>query len=78
MSSYYLEFILNTHNNNAEFIRNSLAEFDEHLEVVQLSKNETEKGEYFKINISTLDPASIFDACAQFGRIKSVKIEERS
>ncbi|MDD5156385.1 MAG: hypothetical protein PHF11_07910 [Candidatus Omnitrophica bacterium] len=78
MGGYDLEFVLSTQNSNAEFIRNSLTEFGQALEIEQLPKNEAVKGEDFKINISVQDPTIVFDACAQLGRIKSVKVEERS
>ena len=51
-------------------------EFGEGLEISQLPKNGADKGENFKINLYTEDPTIIFDTCAQFGRIKSVKIDE--
>ncbi|MFH0738357.1 MAG: hypothetical protein V2A59_00660 [Candidatus Omnitrophota bacterium] len=78
MPSYDLEFILSVHNSNAEFIRNSLSGLGKALEVSQLAQEGQEKGMSFKINISVEDPTIIFDACAQFGRIKSVKVQERS
>jgi dihydroxyacetone kinase-like predicted kinase len=33
------------------------------------------KGRDFKIRIYTDEPTIIFDTCAQFGRLKSIKIE---
>ena len=76
MHKYYLEFILNTHNAQVEIIKNSLKEFGDNLEISPLPKDDKEKGENFKINIHTEDPTIIFDTCAQFGRLKSVKISE--
>lgn len=78
MGLYYLEFILSTHNATPEFIRNSLAELGEALEVTQLKKAPDSKTEDFQIHISALDPTVVFDTCAQIGRIRSVKAEERS
>jgi dihydroxyacetone kinase-like predicted kinase len=78
MSNYYLEFVLSAYNSNIEFIRNSLAELGEGLEVILLPRGENEKAESFKVNIHTQDPTIIFDTCAQIGKIKSVKIDERS
>jgi len=34
----------------------------------------SQKGNNFKVNISTEDPTIIFDLCSQFGRIRSVKV----
>jgi hypothetical protein len=78
MSSYYLEFILNTHNSNVEFISNSLSGLGQELEVLQLDEDGREGEEGFKISILTQDPTLIFDSCAQIGKIKSVKVDERS
>jgi hypothetical protein len=78
MSSYYLEFILNTRNSNVDFIRNSLSGLGQELEVLQLDEDGGEKGESFKISILAQDPTLIFDSCAQIGKIKSVKVDERS
>lgn len=78
MPGYYLEFILYAYNSSAEFIRNSLAELGEGLEVMLLPRGENEKAESFKVNIRMQDPTIIFDTCAQIGKIKSVKIDERS
>ncbi|MEI6631690.1 MAG: hypothetical protein WCL25_03645 [bacterium] len=78
MTSYDLEFILSVHNSNADFIRNSLSGLGKALEVSRLAQEGQEKEISFKINISVEDPKIIFDTCAQFGRIKSVKAQERS
>jgi dihydroxyacetone kinase-like predicted kinase len=76
MLKYYLEFTLNTYNVQLEIIKSSLMEFGDNLEVYQLPKDDKEKGENFRINIYTEDPTIIFDTCAQFGRLKSVKVSE--
>jgi len=76
MHKYYLEFILNTYNTSAQILKNSLMEFGDSLEICQLPKEDAQEGENFKINIHTEDPTIIFDTCAQFGRIKSVKVNE--
>ena len=75
MHKYCLEFILNTYNASAEMIKNSLSEFGEGLKIV-VCQNNSSGGEVFKININTEDPTVIFDVCAQFGRIKTVKVDE--
>lgn len=91
MLKYYLEFILYIQNTSTETLKNSLIELGEGLEIswIQsepkqpLDKSEVtgnqsgeQKGKTLKIRINTEDPTIIFDTCAQFGRIKSVKVSE--
>jgi dihydroxyacetone kinase-like predicted kinase len=76
MPSYHLEFILNTEVSSLVKIKNSLAEFGNNLKVLEMPQIEGEKGENFQIQIYTQDPTIIFDLCAQFGRIKSIRIKE--
>ncbi len=75
MSRYYLEFILCINDASPEMIKNSIVEFGNNLKITDCD-DVLHKGKNFKINIDTEDPTIIFDACAQFGRIKSVKVEE--
>jgi dihydroxyacetone kinase-like predicted kinase len=75
MRKYCLEFILNTYNASAEMIKNSLSEFGEGLRVAVCQDNSS-GGEDLKISMNTEDPTVIFDLCAQFGRIKAIKIGE--
>lgn len=56
-------------------IKNSLAEFSEDLEVSD-SPDTSGKNRNFKILIITEEPTAIFDICSQFGRIRSIKIDE--
>lgn len=74
MQKYNLEFILNIQNASEETIRESISELGEALEISDCRDN-PDKGRNFKINIQTEDPTVIFDTCAQFGRIRSVKIK---
>ncbi len=76
MHKYYLEFILNMQAVSLEALKNSLIEFGENLEISQLPQDNNTKGKDFKILISTEDPTIIFDTCAQFGRLRSIKINE--
>lgn len=77
MPRYYLEFILSISDASPEMIKNSIVEFGNNLKIADCEEA-ANKGKNFKINIDTEDPTIIFDACAQFGRIKSVKVEEAS
>lgn len=70
VNKYNLEFMLSARSTSANEIKNSLLDFGDKLEVSACADDE------FKISIRTVDPTLIFDACAQFGRIKSVKIDE--
>lgn len=75
MHKYFLEFIITTYNTSEEAIKNSLTEFGEALEIHNCQDYKG-KGKDFRININTEDPTMIFDICSQFGRIKTVKINE--
>jgi len=74
MQKYNLEFILHVQDASEETIRENISELGESLEISDCQDN-PDKGNNFKINIQTEDPTVIFDTCAQFGRIKSVKIK---
>ncbi|MFA5287300.1 MAG: hypothetical protein WC394_03395 [Candidatus Omnitrophota bacterium] len=75
MQRYKLEFILHTYDTTIETIKNSLVEFGESLEVSDSSGSEG-KGDNFQISLNTEDPTLVFDICSQFGRIRSVKIND--
>jgi len=59
-----------------ETLKNSIVEFAEVLEISQMPQDNTIKTRDFKIRVYTEDPTIIFDTCAQFGRLKSIKIDE--
>lgn len=73
MPKFKLEFILHTYNTSLEAVKSSLTEFGEALTVME-DPDSSQKGNNFKVNISTEDPTIIFDLCSQFGRIRSVKV----
>ena len=75
MQRYHLEFIFTAYNTSTDAIKNSLTEFGEGLEVIDC-QDSTTLAKNFKIKINAEEPTVIFDVCAQFGRIKSVKIDE--
>lgn len=77
MRKYCLEFILNMQTVSMETLKNSIVEFGEDLEILQLQQDDDVKGRDFKIRIYTEEPTIIFDTCAQFGRLKSIKVDER-
>jgi P2-related tail formation protein len=72
---FKLDFILHTYNTTLEAVKTSLAEFGEKLDISEIV-DPSQKGKNFKININTEDPTIVFDVCSQFGRIRSVKVEE--
>lgn len=76
MRKYCLEFILNMQTVSLETLRDSIVEFGEDLEIFQLPQDNEVKARDFRIRIYTEDPIIIFDTCAQFGRLKSIKIDE--
>jgi len=74
MQIYSLEFVLNSPYATPETIRNSIAEFCPKLEISGCPQEQQAKS--FKICADTENPEMVFDICAQFGRIKQVKINE--
>ena len=77
MRKYYLEFILNMKAVSSEALKNSILEFGEDLEITQMSQDNDAGDKDFRIRIYTEDPTIIFDTCAQFGRLKTIKIDEK-
>ncbi|MGA2775185.1 MAG: hypothetical protein ABSE81_03895 [Candidatus Omnitrophota bacterium] len=75
MQKFIMEFILHAHLSSQAAIKSSLSEFADKVEIgepLDLSGASSD----FKVNVVTDDPTLIFDACSQFGRIKSAKINE--
>lgn len=75
MNRYHLEFILNTHNDSLAAIKENLSTVSQGMEVDQLSSDNLNMTD-FKFSLFTMDPTIIFDTCAEYGRIKSIKISE--
>jgi dihydroxyacetone kinase-like predicted kinase len=75
LKKFRLEFMLHTYNTSIEVVKNSLVEFVNSLEVSDALKS-AEKGNNFQISLNTEDPTLVFDICSQFGRIRSVKIND--
>jgi hypothetical protein len=77
MPYYSLEFILHTGESESHStVKNYLVEWAQELEITECSRNDCAPGKEFRIRMRVQDPTVIFDTCAQFGRIKSVKIDE--
>lgn len=76
MQEYQLEFILHTQDSTLETVKNALSEFGEGLEISEVLPENATKGKDFKININSQDPTVIFDICAQFGRIRTIRVDE--
>ncbi|MBN2831367.1 MAG: hypothetical protein JXL82_03710 [Candidatus Omnitrophica bacterium] len=74
---YKLEFTFCAYNTSMQAVKNSLAEFGDNLEISDSSAL-NEKGKDFVITMITEDPSLVFDICSQFGRIRSVKIDEEN
>ena len=75
MPKYSLEFILSVRDISIETMKNSIIKFGDSLVVTECPDDNT-KDKNFKIHINAEDPTIIFDTCAQFGRIKSVRVHE--
>ena len=57
------------------FFNTRTDEFGESLEIAE-SQDSSESGDNYNIKVKTEDPTIIFDLCAQFGRIRSIKVTE--
>jgi len=77
MQKFSLEFILNASNTSADLIMRSLMQAGEEIKVLRVPGQKGEEPESFQVRVSTADPTLIFDICSQFGRISSIKIDER-
>jgi hypothetical protein len=76
MQKFALEFVLNTREITSDILKESLLEFGEDIEVICMPQDSTGRGNNFKVQMNTIDPTLVFDACAQIGRLKAVKIQE--
>ena len=76
MDNFHLEFILNTYNVSLQTVKNSLVEFCDKLEIIELRQDNPAKDKNYKISLYAQEPTVIFDLCSQFGRITSAKVDE--
>ena len=74
ITKYALEFILHAKNCSIKTIKSALAEFGNDL-VISQTTQENDSANY-NVSMLTEDPTLVFDLCAQFGRIRSVKVHE--
>jgi len=74
IQKFSLEFILHAKNSSLKAIKSSLAEFGDGLTISD-SRDQAESGNY-NVSLITEEPALIFDICSQFGRIRSIKVNE--
>lgn len=75
MQKYSLEFLLSVYNLSVKKLASSLSEFSEGLEIIPYSDEKSNR-ETVKIKLITDDPTIVFDVCSQFGKIKSVKVQD--
>lgn len=76
MSKYSLEFILHSQHAPLEEIHGSVESLGEGLEILDCRDDTLGQGKNFIVRVFTDEPTLIFDTCAQFGRIKSMKVQE--
>lgn len=75
MQKYRLEFTLHILDASMQAVKNSLFEFGEKIEITDCSAVDAKSGDFI-VHMDTDDPTAIFDICAQFGRIKTIKVNE--
>jgi len=76
VDKYSVEFILITNVESIDSLRSSLSEFAEVSTIDECPLPENATSRHLNIKLITEEPTAIFDICAQFGRIKSAKINE--
>jgi len=75
--NFLIEFILHTHTASEQAVKNALTEFVQRMEISESKTSAPAQGRDLAVSILTEEPTIIFDICSQFGRIRSVKIEEQ-
>jgi dihydroxyacetone kinase-like predicted kinase len=76
MLRYQVEFILSGHYDSVEIVRETIQGLGTSLEIIPCEREPLAKGVEVKIRVVTDDPTLIFDTCAQFGRMKSIRVAE--
>ncbi len=72
---FKVEFVLHAYNISGDAIKSALVEFTDTVEVCAFHDDKNKENS-FRILVTTLEPALVFDVCAQFGRIRSAKVDE--
>jgi dihydroxyacetone kinase-like predicted kinase len=75
ITKFKLEFFLHAYGTSTDGLKHALSEFAENIGVEEV-EGEGLQGNDYKVGLLTEEPQLVFDACAQFGRIRSIKIEE--
>jgi hypothetical protein len=75
IQKFRIQFLLHTHRCTSKEIRNAFAEFGENL-LIEETASANEEENNFQVSLVSEEPTAIFDICGQFGRIRSVKVEE--
>jgi len=77
-NNYSVELTINICDASVDALKDSLLALGDDLNLNEIgqanAKARTVKT--VKVHIRTVDPQLVFDACSQFGRLKSVKINE--
>jgi dihydroxyacetone kinase-like predicted kinase len=71
---FSVEFTINVYGTPVQVLKDSLVGLGNDFNLQE--KEENGRGSIIKIHIHTNDPYLVFDTCSQFGRLKSVKVEE--
>jgi len=74
-NKYRVEFIIQVYDTSFEALRDALEALGSDLILEQVEDGNGKAG-IIRICIRTDEPHFIFDACSEFGRLKSVKIDE--
>ena len=74
-NKYRVEFIIQAYNSSLAALKTALEALGSDLTLEQLEDSNGKAG-MARISIRTDEPQLIFDTCAEFGRLKSVKIDE--
>lgn len=77
MQKYSVAFVLSLQDCDINNFRSSLSEFADEIKLFEC-KDQESNCKIVNVNLIAEDPTAIFDICSQFGRLKSVKVDEIS
>ncbi len=72
---YRINFTLHAHGPTFKDIKNAFAEFAQELSIEE-APEQADGAKDFKVGLVSDEPTSIFDICAQLGRIRQIKVDE--